>query len=127
VIRNPKPDLAKTDALLCIPEKNALVQETILDSGELILSYQARYKPFFAKIQKMIQKSPKKFFMRKIQLDSLGMDVWSLIDGKRNVKAIIQKFADLHTLNYKESEISVTLFLRSLGEKGLIGINAPGD
>jgi hypothetical protein len=75
----------------------------------------------------MIQKSPKKNFMRKIQLDRLGMDVWSLIDGKRNVKTIIQKFADLHTLNYKESEISVTLFLRSLGEKGLIGINAPGD
>jgi len=122
---NKKKDLAKVDALLCIPEKNALVEETFLDSGDLILSYQALYKPFFIKIQKLLQKNPKKRFHRKIQLDSLGVDVWSLVDGIKNVKDIIEEFALLHTLNYKEAEISVTLFLRSLGEKGLIGIKEP--
>ena len=123
---NPKKNkLTKNNALLCIPEKNSLVEEIFLDSGDLILSYQAIYKPFFIKIRKIIRKNPEKSFRRKIQLDSLGVDVWSLLDGEKNIKTIIKEFAALHTLNYKEAEISVTLFLRSLGEKGLIGIKEP--
>ncbi len=123
MIAKKKP--AKADALLCIPEKNSFVEEVFLDSGDLILSYPSRYKPFFVKIQRMMQQNPEKVFHRKIQLDCLGRDVWSMLDGKKNVKEIIKKFAALHTLNYRESEISVTLFLRSLGEKGLIGIKEP--
>lgn len=115
----------KADALLCIPEKNALVEEVFHASGDLILSYPSRYKPFFIKLQKIIRKDPETSFQRKIQLDRLGADVWSLLDGKKNVSIIIKEFAALHTLNYREAEISVTLFLRSLGEKGLIGIKEP--
>lgn len=122
-----KDILAKHDALLCIPEKNRLVKETPLDSGDLILSYEAAYRPFFVKIQKIIRRTtpPSRSFQRKIQLDKLGGDVWSLMDGVRNVKTIIKEFAGLHQLNYKEAEISVTLFLRSLGERGLIGLRSP--
>ncbi|MCP4672961.1 MAG: PqqD family protein [Desulfobacula sp.] len=116
---------SKYDALLCIPEKNSLVKESLLDSGDMILAYQSVYKPFFRKVQKLVRKKPDNTFMRKIQLDHLGVNVWSLIDGKKNVKAVIKEFAKLHTLNYKEAEIAVTLFLKSLGEKGLIGIKEP--
>ena len=125
MIYRKKNTLKKKDALLCIPEKNTTVKETYLDSGDLILTYQALYKPFFLKIQKIIRQNSKKTFTRKIQLDGLGVDVSSLLDGEKNVKANIKKFATRHTLNYKEAEISVTLFLRSLGEKGLIGIKEP--
>ena len=117
--------LTKNDALLCIPEKNALVKERLLDSGDLILSYPAMVKPLFIKIQKLLRRTPDTSFKRKIQLDALGIDVWSLLDGKKNVKTIISEFAALNTLNYKEAEISVTLFLRLLGERGLIGIKEP--
>jgi hypothetical protein len=120
-----KDSLTKNNALLCIPEKNSLVEEIFLDSGDLILSCPVMYKPFFIKIRKMMRRNPEKSFRRKIQLDSLGVDVWSLLDGEKNVKTIIKEFAALHTLNDKESEISVTLFLRLLGEKGLIGIKEP--
>ncbi len=125
MIFKKKDNRSKFDALLCIPEKNSLVKESILDSGDMILSYQSVYKPLFRKIQKFVRKNPDNTFKRKIQLDHLGVDVWSIIDGKKNVKALIKEFAALHTLNYKEAEISVTLFLRSLGEKGLIGIKEP--
>lgn len=117
--------LTKKDALLCIPEKNSLVEERFLDSGDLILSYPAKIKPFFIKIHKIFRRTCDTSFQRKIQLDALGIDVWSLLDGKKNVKTIVREFAALHTLNYKEAEISVTLFLRLLGEKGLIGIKEP--
>ncbi len=125
MIFKKKQKILKQDALLCIPEKNDLVKEEPLDSGDLILSYPAMYKPFFSRIQKMLRKDPEKTFLRKIQLDPLGVDVWSLLDGKNNVKAIIKKFAARHSLNSKEAEISVTLFLKSLGEKGLIVIVKP--
>jgi len=125
VIFKKKDNRSKYEALLCIPEKNSLVKKSILDSGDMILSYQSMYRPFFRKIQKLIRKSPDNTFIRKVQLDLLGVDIWSLIDGKNNVQTIIKKFAGLHTLNYKEAEISVTLFLRSLGKKGLISIKEP--
>ena len=120
-----KNNFKRNDALLCIPEKNTTVKENFLDSGDLILTYQAMYKPFFLRIKKIVGQNPKKTFTRKIQLDGLGVDVWYLLDGKKNVRTIIKEFAVRHTLNYKEAEISVTLFLKSLGEKGLIGIKEP--
>lgn len=126
-MRKKKQTLAKKEALLCIPEKNTLVEEECLSSGDLILSYPSRYKPFFARIQKMIRGHAETYFKRKIQLDRLGVDVWTLVDGKKNVQTIIREFAGLHHLDYQEAEISVTLFLRSLGEKGLVGIRGPDD
>lgn len=102
-----------------------MVEETRLESGDLILSYQAMYKPFFLKVRKLVRSDAKTTFRRKIQLDQLGVQVWSLIDGQRDVKNIINKFAAHHMLNYREAEISVTLFIKSLGEKGLIGIKEP--
>ena len=121
------PQIARTDSLKCIPVKNSLVKEEQSESGDLILSYPSMYKPFFSKIQRMLQSNPKKTFQRKIELDGLGMDVWTFIDGKKNVKTIITHFAQKHVLNEKEAEISVSLFLKSLGEKGLIVINEPGE
>lgn len=119
-IFNNKPQISREDAMNCIPVKNELVKEEFLDSGDLILSYPSMYKPFFSKIQRMFNPNPKKTFLRKIQLDKLGVDVWNLIDDKKKVKTIIAEFAERHMLNTKEAEISVTLFLKSLGEKGLI-------
>lgn len=125
MFRKKKPLLHKTAALLCIPEKNRLVEETRLDSGDLLLSYPAVYKPIFLKVQKFLRPKGKRTFTRKIQLDQLGTQVWSLINGEKDVKTIIKEFASIHTLNHREAEISVTLFLKSLGEKGLIGIREP--
>ncbi len=125
IFNKKNPGLQKGHALLCIPGKNQAVEETLLDSGDVILSYQAEYKPFFIKVKKLMRSNAKDTFKRKIQLDQLGIQVWTLIDGEKNVKAIIKEFASVHTLNYKEAEISVTYFLKSLGEKGLIGIREP--
>jgi len=112
----------RKDSLLCIPEKNAGVEEVFLDTGDLVLSFPVRYKPFFMRLQRFLRSNPQKTFRRKIQLDRLGVDVWSLLDGNRDVKAVIKAFARLHGLDEKEAEISVTHFLRSLGQKGLIRI-----
>ena len=117
--------LNREDALRCIPEKNSLVKEIPQESGDLVLSSPQEYKPFFSRIRNWVRKSSEKTFLRKVQLDLLGKDVWDLIDGKRNVREITGEFARRHQLNPREAEISVTLFIRSLGEKGLIGMREP--
>ena len=117
--------LSKKKALKCVPEKNSLVKETRLESGDLILSYPVAYKPFMARVRKLIGQDKDKTFTRKIQLDALGVHVWALIDGKKTVKNLIDTFAADYQVHYKESEASVTLFLKSLGEKGLILIREP--
>lgn len=115
----------RQEALVCIPEKNSLVRESLLESGDLVLSCPQEYKPLFSWVRTFVGKSSEQTFMRKLQLDLLGKDVWNLIDGKRNIKAIIKEFARHHGLNPREAEISVPLFIRSLGEKGLIVIRKP--
>lgn len=59
---------------------------------------------------------------KKLQLDALGTEVWDLIDGRRSVRKIIQRFAETHRLHPREAEVSVTRFLRELGKRGLIGL-----
>ena len=112
--------MTRDESLACVPVKNNLVKESCPEPGALLLSYPVAYKSFFKKIRGLIRKNPDQTFTRKIQLDRLGMDVWQLLDGEKTVRAIIKEFADLHQLHPKEAEASVTLFMKSLGEKGLI-------
>ncbi|WP_022666048.1 PqqD family protein [Desulfospira joergensenii] len=114
--------MTRQDSLLCVPEKNSLVREKILESGDLVLSWPQEYRPFFLRVRRFLRKSAQKSFLRKIQLDLLGKDVWDLIDGKKNIRTIVKEFAQHHQVNPREAEISVTLFMKSLGEKGLIVI-----
>ncbi len=110
------------DALSCIPEKSIDVVEISLGSDSLVLSYQTGYRPLFLKVKQLMGRTGSTKFIRKVELDQLGAQVWNLIDGKNDVLAIIRKFAEIYRLDIKEAEISVTLFLRSLGKKGLIGM-----
>ena len=120
--RKTEKQLGRADALSCVPEKNRMVKETVLESGDLILSCPQVYKPFFQKIRSLIGQSSDKTYIRKIELDQLGRDVWEMIDGKKDVNTIVREFADRHSVHVREAEMSVTLFMKSLGEKGLIGI-----
>lgn len=115
-------ELNRTDALSCIPEKSRDVREISIGAGALVLSYGVAYRPLFIKMRRLVGRTDATTFTRKVELDLLGAQVWNLIDGERDVLAIIRQFAGLHGLDIKEAEVSVTLFLRSLGKKGLIGM-----
>ncbi len=118
-------NLGREDALLCIPTKNSQATETRLDNGDLIISCPVAYKPFFIRLRKWMRADAESTFVRKIQLDGLGIEVWDHINGKKNVQTIVREFARRHSLHIREAELSVTRFLKSLGEKGLIGMRLP--
>lgn len=60
--------------------------------------------------------------IKKLQLDKLGSTVWDMLDGKRTVGEVIQSFISIQRLHPKEAAVAVTLFLRELGKRGLIGL-----
>jgi hypothetical protein len=52
----------------------------------------------------------------------MGTSVWDLVDGKRSVRMMVRIFAKTHHLENKEAEVSVTSFIRQLGQRGLLGL-----
>lgn len=113
--------ITRSESLNCRPVRNSHVKENRIESGEILISYTISVRPWITAIARAMGKNPGMKHERKIQLDELGTSVWDLIDGKRSVRRIIKKFAGKYHIHEKESEISVTRFLRMLGKRGLIG------
>lgn len=114
--------MSRADALRCIPVKNSQVSEEPQEGGEVILAYPITVRPWFAGLVKRFGGNEDGTRLKKLQLDSLGTDVWMLLDGKRSVQSIVAEFAQKHQLHPKEAEVSVTQFLRQLGKHGIIGL-----
>ena len=120
--QKPLPRLSKQSALAAIPVQNSEVTTEITASGNILIQYPITMRPWMAKwLQRFKGTSPQIRF-RKLELDNLGTGVWEMIDGKRTVQDIIDKFAQIHQLQVAESESAITQFLRDLGKRGLIGM-----
>jgi hypothetical protein len=124
VSKQKKTDLklTRSEALNCIPVKSLQVDETRLDSGEVLLAYPTYARPWLAKLMRPLGGPADKVRTKKLQLDALGTAVWELLDGKRSVHQVVQQFAAKYSLHPKEAEVSVAQFLRELGRRGLVGL-----
>lgn len=113
---------SREDALECTPIKNDRVEESRMKNGELQLSYPVTSRPWLAGIVRRLGRKPKGTYLKKLQLDALGTEVWELLDGGSRVRDVIRQFATRHRLQQREAELAVTRFLRELGKRGLIGM-----
>ncbi len=120
--RQPLPALSREDALNHVPLKNPQVRESRLPSGVVLLTYAYRMRPFMAALSRRIGGPGSATAQRKLQLDTLGTQVWDLIDGRRPVGGLVRRFAEDHRVSAREAEIAVTQFLRELGKRGVIGL-----
>ena len=93
-----------------------------LETGEVVIEYPLIVRPLIAAVAKRLGGLQDRKQTRKLQLDALGTSVWDLVDGKRSVRTIIQIFAKAHRLENREAEVSVTSFIRQLGQRGLLGL-----
>ena len=64
---------------------------------------------------------------RKIELDEIGSDVWEWCDGQTGVGELSRKIGAKYRLNKRQSEASVTAYLKMLAERRLIGLRAPSE
>jgi len=64
--------------------------------------------------------------LRRVGLDELGMQVLDLCDGRRTFEQVVEEFARVHRLTFREGQLSVTQFLAMLAQRGLIEIVGKG-
>lgn len=120
--KSSAPQLTKSRALTLTPVKNMDAAEVILNSGVVVIHYPVTMRPWMAKWIQRFKGSSPQMGSRKLQLDTLGTQVWKMIDGKRTVRDIVDTFARTHQLPRREAEMAVTQFLRDLGKRGLVGM-----
>lgn len=115
--------MTRHEALAHKPVKSPQITETRLETGEVVLEYPLAVRPLVAAVARRLGKSQEELVqIKKLQLDVLGTSVWDLVNGKRSVRRMIQIFAETHRLEKKEAEVSVTQFIRELGQRGLLGL-----
>ncbi|MCP4343848.1 MAG: PqqD family protein [Desulfobulbaceae bacterium] len=112
--------LTRTESLASIPHRSPSATWEILENGDIIIEYPLNIKPFFLQLANRFNKGQEQIPTKKLQLDSTGSRVWQMFDGVKEVKTIIREVADQTGLSLHEAEISVTTFLRQLGQRGLI-------
>lgn len=113
-------ELTRTEALASVPQRSPSATWEILENGDILIEYPLDIKPFFLQLAARFNKGQEQKHTKKLQLDSMGSTVWQMFDGVKEVKTIIGEVADQSGLSLQEAEISVTTFLRQLGQRGLI-------
>lgn len=117
-----RPPLERDEALALVPVKNRQVTEQRHHPQQVVLHYPVTVKPWVAGLLRRFGGRAEAVRTRKVQLDELGTAVWDMVDGRRTVRDIVAAFAAAYRLVPREAEVSVTQFLRMLGQRGLIGM-----
>lgn len=108
------------DWLEYVPEIKASIGTIVHDDGLISISIPRFKKEWVAKL--VLSKNRKNEI--RINLDENGSKVWELIDGKRNIRNILDKLSDI-ALNEENYSDRVILFLQGLHKNGFIQIYAP--
>jgi hypothetical protein len=114
--------LSRTEALACIPKQNDSTSWQELENGDIQFTYAIPLSRMFQAIHRKFSKNSVETATKKLQLDAMGSFVWKLIDGKRSVGSIIKTFADEYKVSNQEAETAVTAFIKTLGQRGFIGL-----
>ena len=114
--------LSRAAALEYRPAKSLHITESRLETGDILLEYTLTVRPWFAAVVNRLGGPRESVHTKKLQLDAMGTAVWDLVDGHRSVRRIVRIFAETHRLDNKEAEVSVTSFIRELGQRGLLGL-----
>ncbi len=114
--------LSRTEALACIPKQNETATWTELEDGNIIFTYAIPLSRFFQALHRKFTKNSIETPTKRLELDAMGSYVWKLIDGERSVGTIISTFAQEYKVSNMEAETAVTSFIKTLGQRGFIGL-----
>lgn len=121
MVEGRKARPARSEVLAARPHRHpAVVFERHEESGLMLLKVPRRsdrWGNFVARWFKLPDH-------KKIELDEIGSDVWEWCDGKSGVGEISKKISAKYRLNTRQSEASVTAYLKMLAERRLIGLRS---
>ena len=113
-----RPPRSKTEALEAVPVPLPGVQAATTESGLVRISYPAALKPWLTRLLPATLSRPQ----RTLELDAMGSRVWNLIDGQATVRDIARQIAGHYACHPAEAEQAVALFVRQLGQRGILGL-----
>ena len=68
---------------------------------------------------------------KTFEFDAVGVYLWDQLDGKTSVEQLIRRIGKQYRLELRQAEASTVAFLKTLMEKGLVGMAgdepSPGD
>ena len=112
-----RPRLTPEQVLTSRPLRNPnLSAEELGDGGLRILAQ--RRDDWWIRLLGALFPIPRQ---RRIELDSVGRQVWELCDGEHTLRQMIDAFQKRHKLTRTEAEWSLRNYLRDLGKRGLVG------
>ena len=120
--RKQRVNLTRAEALSARPVRNSAVEWEKNEAGEIELMI-PRSGSKFAKIVGSIFPAPEH---RGMVLDEIGTVIWELCDGNTTVEGLVNTIRQRYKLNRRETEASVTQFLKTLAQRGLIGFQIEG-
>ena len=96
---------------------NAAAEVETDEAGRVTVSVKTRRPWFLFPPLSWIVRAPES---REARLDALGSEFWRLCDGTRTVEEVIDAFAESHGLTFHEARVSVTGYIKSLTERGVM-------
>ena len=117
-----RPQLTREQALAVRPLVNPLLTWARNEKDEVVLDIPIR-QDRYGKILGRLFGTPKR---KELVLDEVGSTVWGLCDGEHNVGFIVGEMCRRYKLNRREAETSVTMYLKMLAERNLVGLKVGG-
>lgn len=116
-IRQPEPKLTRDQSMNAVPIRNPLLQWR-RDEDDCIIVAMERREDWVGQAMEWLFMVPPK---RKVELDDVGSTVWEACDGENTVNDIVEIVADEYKLSRREVEMSLTKYLRTLGQRKMVG------
>ena len=112
------PKITREEILAAVPVRNSLVEWETNEQEEVVLRIPQRQDQAGRLLRRFFAAPP----FKQVVLDELGSDVWHLCTGENNVDAIVKEIARKYKLGRREVELSLANYLRTLAQRGYIGL-----
>lgn len=118
-----EPSITRRQALSAYPVRNPDVTWRELESNEVVVTVKRPSKATWRIISWLFYVPES----RDISLDEVGSFIWQLCDGEHSVADLVEALVKEYKLGKRESEVSLTTYLRDIGKRGLIAFLVPEE
>ena len=108
----------RAEALAAIPVPMPGVLAETGPGGLVRISHPAAVRPWLARLLPASLRQP----VRTLELDAMGTFVWTHIDGRASVAVLAGLVAQRYSCLPAEAEQAVALFVRQLGQRGIVAL-----
>ncbi len=118
-----KPAIDRDKVLKACPVRHPAVRFERGEDGDMRLFLPRRKDRLAKALMWVFRAGPEK----EIVLDEVGSDVWEMCDGSTSVDAIVGAIAKKYKITRRECETSIGVYLKTLGERNLVGLRVAGS